>query len=176
MTAAGGPVVHVRRQVRIVNARLVFAMPKGGKERDIPLAPSMAEHLRHYPARPVALPWKDPSGKSVAAPLMFTSREHQAMNRNYINTFLWKPSLKAASIPATRENGYHSLRHYFASALLANGVDIRALAQYLGHPDPGYTLRVYSHLMPDADDRMRRAVDAVMSGSDGPAAALEVVR
>jgi len=30
--------------------------------------------------------------------------------------------------------------------------------------------------MPDADDRMRRAVDAVMSGSDGPAAALEVVR
>jgi hypothetical protein len=36
----------------------------------------------------------------------------------------------------------HALRHYFASALLANGVDIRALAAYLGHHDPGFTLRV----------------------------------
>jgi hypothetical protein len=47
-------------------------------------------------------------------------------------------------------------------------VDIRALAAYLGHHDPGFTLRTYVHLMPSADDRMRQAVDAVFASSDGP--------
>ena len=46
-------------------------------------------------------------------------------------------------------------------------MDIRALATYLGHHDPGFTLRTYVHLMPSADDRMRQAVDAVFASSDG---------
>jgi integrase len=70
----------------------------------------------------------------------------------------------------------HALRHYFASASLYNGVDIRALAAYLGHSDPGFTLRIYTHIMPDADDRMRQAVDAVFAASDGPATARRVAR
>jgi integrase len=80
-------------------------------------------------------------------------------------------------MPAIRENGFHALRHYFASVLLFDGVDIRALAAYLGHSDPGFTLRVYTHLMPDAADRMRAAVDRVLSGAaDGPVTAQEVSR
>ena len=169
-------VVHVRRQVRIVNARLVFAPPKGGKERDIPLPGSVAlrlsAHIAAHPPVPVTLPWKAPDGKPVTARLAFTSREHAALNRNHINTYVWKPALKQAGIPQTRENGFHALRHYFASALLSKGVDIRALAAYLGHADPGFTLRVYTHLMPDAADRMRWAVDQVLSAeADGPATA-----
>ena len=31
----------------------------------------------------------------------------------------------------------HQLRHFYASALVAGGVDIRALAEYLGHHDRG---------------------------------------
>jgi integrase len=50
-------------------------------------------------------------------------------------------------------------------------VDIRALSEYLGHHDPGFTLRTYVHLMPDADDRARQAVDAAFASSDGPATA-----
>ncbi len=38
----------------------------------------------------------------------------------------------------------HALRHYYASALLAGGVDIRALSEYLGHHDPAFTLRIYA--------------------------------
>jgi integrase len=119
----------------------------------------------------VTLPWKDPGGKPVTVSLLFTSREHGALNRNYFNSFVWKPALKAARVPQTRENGFHALRHHFASILLANGVDIRALAEYLGHSDPGFTLRTYVHLMPDAADRMRQAVDGVFSSSDGPTTA-----
>jgi len=55
-------------------------------------------------------------------------------------------------------------------------VDIRALADYLGHHDPGFTLRTYVHLMPSSDDRARSAVDAVLASSDGPATAQAVRR
>jgi integrase len=42
----------------------------------------------------------------------------------------------------------HALRHLYASVLLDVGEPIMTLAQYLGHSDPGFTLRVYTHLMP----------------------------
>ena len=55
--------------------------------------------------------------------------------------------------------------------LLFHGVDIRALSEYLGHPDPGFTLRVYTHLMPGAADKMRQAIDEARAQDHGPATA-----
>jgi site-specific recombinase XerD len=79
------------------------------------------------------LPWQA-TGKPAAARLVLTTRERAAANRNYINAFVWKPALQQAAVPATRENGMHVLRHYFASALLEDGVSIKALAEYLDMP------------------------------------------
>jgi integrase len=173
-------VVHVRRQVRIVRARLVFAPPKGNKLRDIPLPESvslaLAAHLERHPARPVILPWQEPGGEDVTAELIMTSATGQAVNRNTFNTYGWKPALAAAGIPATRVNGCHVLRHTFASVLLHHGVDVRALSEYLGHADPGFTLRTYTHLMPAAHDRMREAIDAAHAQDHGPVTAQAGVR
>ncbi|WP_245818500.1 hypothetical protein [Haloechinothrix alba] len=47
----------------------------------------------------------------------------------------------------------------YASVLLDAGESVKALSQYLGHPDPGFTLRVYTHLMPSSHERTRKAVD-----------------
>ncbi|MGH9226493.1 MAG: hypothetical protein ACRD2W_22495, partial [Acidimicrobiales bacterium] len=35
--------------------------------------------------------------------------------------------------------------------------------EYLGHADPGFTLRVYAHLFPASEDRARKAVEAAFS-------------
>lgn len=59
----------------------------------------------------------------------------------------------------------HALRLYYASVLLDSGENIKALAEYLGHSDPGFTLRTYTHLMPNSQDRARRAIDAAF-GAD----------
>lgn len=56
----------------------------------------------------------------------------------------------------------HALRHYYASVLLDAGESIRALADYLGHSDPGFTLRVYTHPMPSSEGRARRPIDAAL--------------
>ncbi|MFZ0668473.1 MAG: tyrosine-type recombinase/integrase [Acidimicrobiales bacterium] len=41
--------------------------------------------------------------------------------------------------------GLHKLRHYSATELIGAGVDVRTVADRLGHADPSLTLRVYSH-------------------------------
>lgn len=52
------------------------------------------------------------------------------------------------------------------------GESIKALSEYLGHHDPGFTLRTYTHLMPSSGTRTRAAVDRVFRdgepADDGP--------
>jgi integrase len=141
----------VRKQVKLVGGQLVLAPPKGGKVREVPLpehvALEIAEHLRKYP--------------SVDG-LVFTTRERTKVNRSYYNTHVWKPALREAGVEPSRANGMHALRHWFASVQLEAGTSIRALAEYLGHADPGFTLRVYTHLTPTSADRAREAMDTAL--------------
>jgi hypothetical protein len=69
----------------------------------------------------------------------------------------------APFVPETAASAARALspetRHFYASTLLDAGENIRALAEYLGHADPGFTLRTYTHLMPGSSDRTRKAVD-----------------
>jgi integrase len=59
-------------------------------------------------------------------------------------------------IPLPRGLTPHKLRHTFASVLIACGEDPTSVMKQLGHTDPGFTLRVYAHLMSrDADERKR---------------------
>lgn len=159
--------IHVRRQVRIVGGRRVFAALKGGKDHDVPLAGSLAlrlsAHLAEHPAATVTLPWERPSGKPITAALMFTKPDKGAIWRNDWNRYVWHPALKGVGVVPGRENGFHQLRHHFASVALRDGVDIRQLAEYLGHSDPAFTLRVYCHLMPGTPDRIRQAIDRAFS-------------
>ena len=96
------------------------------------------------------------------ARLFLTGREGGALNRNYINRAVWKPALRAAKVADVRAQGMHAGRHYYASVQLEGGTNIRALAEYLGHADPGFTLTTYTHLMPKAEDKAKRAVGSVL--------------
>ncbi|MPZ74670.1 MAG: tyrosine-type recombinase/integrase [Nitriliruptorales bacterium] len=162
--------VHVRQQVRLVGGQLVFSPPKGGRDREVPLpdvvSVALAEHLRRSPAVEVTLPWLEPGGKPHTSTLIFTNRDGDALTRAYYAHNAWKPALKAAGVDRNPRNGFHALRHHFASVLLDDGVTIRAVAEYLGHADPGFTLRTYVHLMPDSEDRARAAIDAAHAPAD----------
>ncbi|WP_148615126.1 site-specific integrase [Nocardioides rubriscoriae] len=162
-------VVEVRRQVKVFGGnRLVFGLPKGDKTRTVPLPESVAtelsNHLATYPRRSITLPWGTPQAdKKSSAGLILTTRERSALNRNYFNTRLWKPGQAHVGIEQSRDNGMHALRHWYASVLLDAGESIRAVSEYLGHSDPGFTLRTYTHLMPSSTERTRAAVDAAFA-------------
>lgn len=164
--------VHVQRQVQIVASKLVFGPPKYGRKRKVPLTPSLLAYLKTYmeayPPKEVTLPWSDAAGRSrtphgtkVSVPLLLTSREGSAANRNYFNAHIWKPALKQAGLSEGRENGTHALRHHFAAACLAAGMSVPQLAAHLGHKDPAFTARVYGHLMPDAPQRAAEMLEAI---------------
>lgn len=105
--------------------------------------------------------------------LIFTGPRDGHVWRTSLNEEAWKRALAGAGvIPVpergqpyveSRENGMHALRHFYASVLLDEGENIKALAEYLGHSDPGLTLRVYAHLMPSSRERTRNAVSQVFS-------------
>jgi integrase len=103
-------------------------------------------------------------GCTAERELFLSTRETTALQRNYVNAKIWKPALTGAGMAPSRENGMHALRHFYASVLLDAGESIRALAEYLGHADPGFTLRVYTHLMPASEERTKRAVDQALRG------------
>jgi integrase len=164
--------VHVVRQVKLIRGRLVLALPKKGKTRDVPLGSStseaFAEHIRLFPPAKVTLPWHEPGtrrhGRPVTVALMFTSPwSHGALVRHDFNHRQWKGALRKSGLALSRENGMHVLRHSYASMLLSQGVDIKRVAECLGHHDPAFTLRVYMHLMKGGEERVRQAIDSALS-------------
>ena len=66
---------------------------------------------------------------------------------NYSNFYTrhWKPAIRAAGLPDTLTP--HALRHGAASLLLNEGVAITVTSRYLGHANPGITMKVYAHVL-----------------------------
>ncbi|GHI05785.1 hypothetical protein Scel_41060 [Streptomyces cellostaticus] len=166
--------IHINRQVRLVGTKPVFALPKGNKIRSVPLPAQLAAalkvHMKEFPPAEVSLPWVKPDGEPKTFRLLFVDAKGRAYNRSVFNMGDWKRALAAAGVipprergarylQAAREDGMHALRHAYASVLLDAGESIKALSEYLGHSDPGFTLRTYTHLLPSSETRTRKAID-----------------
>jgi integrase len=172
-------VLHVVRQVRIIDGQPVYALPKRNKTRDVPLPPSVLrlvdEHMERFPPVPVTLPWRIPSGDPVTVRLILTTQAGGPLLRSRFNDGIWAPARKRAGIThPTRQDGTHAMRHHYASVLLDAGESIKALSEYLGHHDPGFTLRTYTHLMPTSTTRTQQAIDNLFGdggAADGPGTA-----
>jgi integrase len=67
----------------------------------------------------------------------------------------------------------HDLRHAYASRLLAEGEWVVAVER-LGHDDASLVLKTYGHLMPDSEDRTRRAMDETWCAQNVPHRASDV--
>lgn len=58
---------------------------------------------------------------------------------------------------------YHDLRHFYASALIASGSDVKVVQHRLRHSSAKTTLDTYGHLWPDSDESTRAAVERLMT-------------
>jgi integrase len=70
---------------------------------------------------------------------------------------LFRATVARTTLP--KGTSSHDLRHHYASVLLAAGESVVAVAARLGHENAALVLSTYGHLMPDSEDRTRRAVD-----------------
>jgi len=112
-------------------------MGKGSKERVVPLGESAADVLQEYlaNARRFLL------GNSESDYLFISSR-HRAITRQMfwerIKYYAFKAGIAGTVSP-------HTLRHSFATHLLDNGADLRAVQAMLGHSDIS-TTQIYTHV------------------------------
>lgn len=170
--------IHIRRQLKYIRKRgWIFALPKNDKARIVPmddlLAQAVQAHIKQYPPRPYCLPWEDPDGKTIAVNILFRSdTTDKHINYRVYSEYTWKPALACAEVipkptigqrnrpvyATTGKEGLHQLRHYYACIMLAGGATINEVAEFLGHADPGFTLKVYGHMMPESYDRARRII------------------
>ncbi|SCZ65295.1 Site-specific recombinase XerD [Arthrobacter sp. UNCCL28] len=58
---------------------------------------------------------------------------------------------------------FHDLRHYFASLLIAQGLDVKVVQKSLRHSSAKTTLDTYGHMWPDKEDTARAAVASVLA-------------
>ncbi len=110
---------------------------KGRKERVVPLGGHAVESLREYldTVRPQL------TGGRLR-PELFLTRSGKPFTRQG----LWKLVRKyARKARITRPFSPHTLRHAFASHLLANGAPLRVIQEMLGHADIA-TTQVYTHV------------------------------
>jgi integrase len=121
-----------------------------------------------------ALPLPEVVGKALAAHIaefpptedgsLFTTANGNLYRHEHYGARIFAPSVKKAELPAGTTS--HALRHHYASVLLAAGESVVAVAERLGHENAALVLKTYGHLMPDSEDRTRRAIDDAWT-SDG---------
>lgn len=133
--------------------RMILVRGKGGKERLVPLSPPARAALAEWLALRDAgqAPMIAAGGK--ASPWLFPSRGAGGRLTRVRVFQLVKDLAVKAGIDPTRVSP-HGLRHAFATHLLANGADLRAIQQMLGHADLA-TTEIYAHVL---DTRLRELV------------------
>ncbi len=159
-------IVHVDRQLAYVGNRPLFKLPKGRKTRTVPISRGLLEVIDDYmdthPPVAITLPVGRTTGDLVSVRLLIVNDAGGVDTGDAFNWRHWVPAFTRAGLAYVQGNdGMHALRHFYASTLLARGVTIKELADYLGHSDPGFTLRTYTHLLPSSHEQARRAVDSL---------------
>lgn len=74
---------------------------------------------------------------------------------------VWRTAAGPIGIP--NGQGYHLLRHFYASVLIEAGESVKVIQDRL-HTSAQMTLDIYGHMRPDNDDTTRAAIDGVLGG------------
>jgi len=125
--------------------RLLLIMGKGGKERMVPLSPPAREALSAWL---VVRDRQDEEARIKRKPIsrfLFPSRGASGFLTRHRFYLLIKEFAVSAGVEPSKVTP-HTLRHAFATHLLANGADLRAIQTMLGHADVA-TTEIYTHVL-----------------------------
>lgn len=120
-----------------LDAGILRARGKGNKERLVPIGREAIQATRIYlaRARPVLVGLAD-------EPHLFVNQRGTGLTRQGLYKIVQRHA-RTAGLEGRMSP--HTLRHTFATHLLAGGCDLRALQEMLGHADIA-TTQIYTHL------------------------------
>ena len=124
--------------------------------RDIPLNDYLIEALEKYKR------WfrlaDDDFDNNLDKYYLAVNPYREPVNRDSIGSWLTQ---------FEKQNGFkhvscHGLRHTYCSLLLAQNVPIQTVSKYMGHSDSTITLKVYSHFIPDTQEKVVNALNNII--------------
>ncbi|MFI2314134.1 hypothetical protein AMK17_25160 [Streptomyces sp. CB00072] len=147
------------RRTLLVDQQLVYEPGKGlyfdelktgAGLRTIPLTKQDVDDLAWY------ISVFPPATSGPAAGVVFTMADGSLIGESSLDYAL-KASCRHAGV---KERHAHEVRHHYASVLIAGGENPKVVQKRLGHKDVMTTLRTYSHLFAEAEERTRDVLDA----------------
>jgi len=149
-TPDGSLRVRIDRQlVAVIGSTPTWGPPKTrSSDRTVTVDPEtarmMRDHMIAWPPHATGLVFR----ASLGEPFSEGSAYHS-----------WKQATRAVD-GLRQKSGWHELRHFHASVLIAMGLSVVAVAARLGHRDGTETLKTYGHLWATDDDRSASAIGA----------------
>jgi len=153
-------VLHVRRNRLVSPIKGIYEKEPKTKtsKRTVPIPKALMDDLKEY------WDWFEMADYDFA----------HKLDQYYLATTIYREPVYPHSIGNwltnfQAKNGFkhvscHGLRHTYCSILLAKNVPLQTVSRYMGHSDSSVTLQVYTHFIPDTQER---AVDALDSITDG---------
>ena len=119
-----------------LSSKYIRCFGKGSKERIIPIGEEAKRVVKEY------LPYRDILIKkfNINTKILLILDNGKYVNRQYIYNFI-----RALGKKIHKNISPHTLRHSFATHLLENGADLRAVQELLGHSNVS-TTQLYTHI------------------------------
>lgn len=114
----------------------VSVIGKGDKQRLVPLGGMARDAIRDY------LEVRGPVADRESSDILFLNRFGRALTRVAVFKMIKAYAVKAG---ISKEISPHTLRHSFATHLIENGADLRAVQEMLGH-ESILTTEIYTHI------------------------------
>ncbi len=133
--------------------RMLLIRGKGGKERMVPLSAPARAALRDWLKAREAMEDAARAEGKPASSFLFPSRGKSGHLTRHAFYMLIKDLAVEGGVSPSKVTP-HTLRHAFATHLLANGADLRAIQTFLGHADVS-TTEIYTHVL---EERLKELV------------------
>lgn len=146
---SGKPRIRVQVQRALSAHRLSTTKSRRSREPEL-FGPVKADLAELYLTR----------GGPDRTALVFPDTQGGHLRRHNWRKRAWTPALETAGIHYFRP---YDLRHTCATLLIYEGRTLNEVAEHLGHADPGFTARVYTHVLRDAAKRRRLPIDEAIA-------------
>src|SRR5215204_2329505 len=91
--------------------------------------------------------------------LIFATESGTIINPSNLRNRSFKPLLRRAGL---RQIRFHDLRHTCATLLLSKNINVKVVSEMLGHSSISVTLDIYSHLLPDIQEKAVEALEEML--------------
>jgi integrase len=99
-------------------------------------------------------------GRNNPTGYLFATASGKPVDVSNFYRWSWRPALRKAGLPESLTP--HQLRHGTASLLLNQNVPIPVVSKYLGHANPGITMKVYAHLIDGTSGMAASGIDEAL--------------